>query len=132
MRQSKVEEKILEERGRSTVHPTTGNVQQTGGQQPSWNNKTWKRNWVPREGWQNQRRVTLRLIGEERGPGTMVIDKRQAGEDWRCFNCRGFGHMAQNCNSRRTVERNRRMIQVDNGEELKDNGDSKLPLALQQ
>ena len=51
----------------------------------------------------------------------MAVDRGQAGGDQRCFNCGGFGHMAQNCNSGRTVERNRKMIQMDKGEELKDN-----------
>ena len=51
----------------------------------------------------------------------MAINKGQAGGDWRYFNCGGFGHIAQNCNSERIVERNGRMIQVDKGEELKDN-----------
>jgi len=58
----------------------------------------------------------------EKGPGAMAIDRGQARGDWRCFNCGGFGHMAQNCNLRRTVKRNSRRIQEDKGEELKDSG----------
>ena len=51
----------------------------------------------------------------------MAIDKGQAGGDWRYFNCGDLGHIARNCNSERIVERNGRMIQVEKGEELKDN-----------
>jgi len=40
MRQSRVKEKILGGRGGNMAHPTIGNAQQTGGQQPSWNNET--------------------------------------------------------------------------------------------
>ena len=40
MRQSRVEEKILGSREGNVAHPTTGNVQQPGGQRPSWNNGT--------------------------------------------------------------------------------------------
>jgi len=61
------------------------------------------------------------LTRGERKPEAMAINKGQAGGDWRYFNCGGFGHIAQNCNSERIVERNGRMIQVDKGEELKDN-----------
>jgi len=61
------------------------------------------------------------LTEGEKRPGAMAVDRGQAGGDQRCFNCGGFGHMAQNCNSGRTVERNRKMIQMDKGEELKDN-----------
>jgi len=61
-------------------------------------------------------------MGEEREPRAMTVDRGQAGGDQRCFNCGGFGHRAQNCNSGGTVERNGRMIQTDKGDKLKDNG----------
>jgi len=50
----------------------------------------------------------------------MAINRGQAEGDWRCFNYGGFGHMAQNYNSGRIVERNRKMIQTDKEGELKD------------
>ena len=93
MRQSRAEEKILESRGGNVARPAMGNVQQPGGQQPSWNNRTFRRGWVPRGSWQ-QRGAAPRLTGGERGLGAMVVDRRQGGGDQRCFNCGGFGHMA--------------------------------------
>jgi len=53
MRQSKAEEKILEGRGGNVVRTAMGNAQQPGGQQTSWGNGTFRRNWVPRGGWQS-------------------------------------------------------------------------------
>jgi len=50
------------------------------------------------------------LTRGERKPEAMAINKGQAGGDWRYFNYRGFGHIAQNCNSERIVKRNGRMI----------------------
>jgi len=94
MRQSRAEEKILGSRGGNVICPTIGNAQQPGGQQPSWNSGTFRRNWVPRGGWQQQRGVVPRLTGEEKGPGAMAVDREQRGGDRKCFNCGGFGHMA--------------------------------------
>jgi len=62
-----VEEKILGGRGENVACLTMGNVQQQGRQQSSWNNGTFRRNWVPREGWRNQKETTPRLTGGERG-----------------------------------------------------------------
>ena len=52
----------------------------------------------------------------------MAVDRGQTGEDQRYFNCGSFGHIAQNYNSRRIVKRNGKMIQIDKGKKLKDNG----------
>jgi len=92
MRQSKAEEKILGERRGNTMCLAVGNVQQPEGQQTSWGNGTFRRNWVPRGGWQSQKGTTPRLTGGERGPGAIAVDKGQGGGDRRCFNCGGFGH----------------------------------------
>jgi len=48
----------------------------------------------------------------------MDVDRERSwgGGDWRCFNCRVFGHMAKNC-------QNRRDIREETQEELKENGD---------
>ena len=94
MRQSRAEEKILGGRGGNTTHLAMGNAQQTGGQRPSWNNGTFRRGWVPRGGWQNQRGVAPRLTGGERGLEAMAVDRGQGVEDQKCFNCGGFGHIA--------------------------------------
>ena len=48
MRQSRVEEKILGSKGGNVVHLVIGNTQQPGKQQPSWNNRTFRRDWVLR------------------------------------------------------------------------------------
>jgi len=109
MRQSRAEEKILGSRRGNAACPAMENMQQPGGQQPSWNNGTFRRGWVPRGGWQ-QRRVAPRLTGGERGPGAMAVDRGQGGGDRRCFNCGGFGHMAQNCTMGRPVDKNGRVI----------------------
>jgi len=77
MRQSRVEEKILGRRGGNAACPAIGNAQQTGGQQPSWNNGTFRKGWVPRGGWQNQRGAAPRLTGGERGLGAMAMDRGQ-------------------------------------------------------
>jgi len=61
MRQSRAEEKILGSRGGNAACPAMGNVQQPEEQQPSWNNRTFRRGWVPRGGWQQQRRAAPRL-----------------------------------------------------------------------
>jgi len=94
IRQSRVEEKILEKKGESVVCPVMENVHQLGEQRPSWNNRTFRRGWFPRGGWQNQRGTAPRLIGGERGPGAMAVDRGQGVGDRRYFNCGGFGHMA--------------------------------------
>jgi len=44
--------KILGKRGTNAACPM-GNTQQPGGQQPLWNNRTFRRGWVPRGGWQS-------------------------------------------------------------------------------
>ena len=121
MRQSRAEERILGGKGGNTVHPAMGNVQQPGGQQPSWNNGTFRRGWVPRGGWQNQRGVMPRLTGGERGPKAMAVDRGKIGGDQKCFNCRGFRHMAQNCATGRPVDKNGRVV-WGKEEELKENG----------
>ena len=51
MRQSRAEEKILGSRGGNVVCPVIGNMQQPGEQQLSWNNRTFRRGWIPRGGW---------------------------------------------------------------------------------
>ena len=79
MRQSRAEERILGGKGGNAAHPAMGNAQEPGGQQPSWNNRTFRRGWVPRGGWQNQRGVMPRLTGGERGLGAMVVDR----EGWK-------------------------------------------------
>jgi len=125
MRQSRAEKKILGSRGGNAARPTMGNAQQPGGQRPSWNNGTFRRGWVPRGGWQNQRATTPRLTGGERGPGAMAVDRGQGGGDRRCFNCGGFGHMACNCTTGMPVDRNGRVVWKEEGgktEELKENG----------
>jgi len=122
---SRAEEKILGNRGGNAVCPTMGNAQQPGGQRPSWNNGTFRRGWVPRGGWQQQRGAVSRLTGGERGPGAMAVDRGQGGGDQRCFNCGGFGHMARNCTMGRPVDNNGRVIWAQKGgkvEELKENG----------
>ena len=43
IRQSRVEERILGSRGGNVACPTVGNIQQPGGQRPSWNNGTSRR-----------------------------------------------------------------------------------------
>jgi len=121
MRQSRGEERILGERGGNAAHPAMGNAQQPGGQRPSWNNGTFRRGWVPRGGWQNQREVMPRLTGGERGLGAMAVDRGRMGGDQKCFNCRGFGHMAQNCATGRPVDKNGRVV-WGKEEELKENG----------
>ena len=93
MRQSRAEEKILGSREGNTACPAMGNTQQLGGQRLSWNNRTFRRSWVPRGGWQ-QRGAVSRLIGGGREPGAMAVDREQGGGDQTCFNCQGFGHMA--------------------------------------
>ena len=60
--QSRAEKKILGGTEGNVVHPAIGNVQQLGGQQLSWNNGTFKRGWVLREGWQQQRGAASRLM----------------------------------------------------------------------
>ena len=110
MRQSRAEEKILGGKGGNVAYPTMGNAQQTRGQCPSQNNGTWRRNWVPRGGQKNQRRTIPQLTRGEREPEAMAVDRGQTGEDQRYFNCGSFGHIAQNCNSRRIVKRNGKMI----------------------
>jgi len=110
MRQSRAEERILGSRGGNAAHPTVGNAQQPGGQRPSWNNGTFRKGWVPRGGWQQQRGFAPRLTGEEREPGAMVVDRGQGGRDQRCFNCRGFGHMVRNCTTGRLVDKNGRVV----------------------
>jgi len=62
------------------------------------------------------------LTRREREPEAMAVDRGQTGEDQRYFNCGSFGHIAQNYNSRRIVKRNGKMIQIDKGKKLKDNG----------
>jgi len=61
-------------REENAVCPVIGNVQQPGEQRPSWNNRTFRRGWFPRGGWQNQRGMVPRLTGGERGPGAMAVD----------------------------------------------------------
>jgi len=94
MWQSRAEERMLGNRGGNAARPATRNAQLLGGQRSSWNNGTFRRGWVPKGGWQQQRGVAPRLTGEERGPGAMAVDRGQGGGDRRCFNCGGFGHMA--------------------------------------
>jgi len=125
MRQSRAEEKILGSRGGNVARPATGNAQQSGGQRPSWNNRTSRRGWIPRGGWQQQRGVAPRLTGGERGPGAMAGDRGQRGGDQRCFNCGGFGHMARNCTTGRPIDKNGRVIwrqEEEKTEELKESG----------
>ena len=81
MRQSRAEERILGGKGGNTACPAMENTQQPGGQQPSWTNGTFRRGWVPRGGWQNQRGVMPRLTGGERGPGAMAVDRGRMGGD---------------------------------------------------
>jgi len=55
----------------------------------------------------------------------MAVDREQRGGDRKCFNCRGFGHMACNCITGRPVDRNGRVVWKEEGgkiEELKENG----------
>jgi len=123
MRQSRAEEKMLASGGGNAVCPAMGNAQQPRGQRPSWNNGTFRRGWTPRGGW--QRGMTPRLTGGERGPGAMAVDRGQGGGDQRCFNCGGFGHMAQNCTTGRPVDKNGRVVwgqEEGRTEELKESG----------
>jgi len=46
-----VEEKILGSKGGNAACPAMGNTQQPGGSLSSWNNRTFRRGWVPRGGW---------------------------------------------------------------------------------
>jgi len=94
MRQSRAEKRILGGKGGNAARPAMGNAQQPRGQRPSWNNGTFRRSWVPRGGWQNQRGVMPRLTGGKRGPGAMAVDRGRMGGDRKCFNCGGFGHIA--------------------------------------
>ena len=110
MRQSRAEEKMLGNRGGNAAHPAMGNAQQSGGQRPAWSGGTFRRGWAPRGGWQQQRGITPRLTGGERGPGAMAVDRGQEGGDRRCFNCGGFGHMARNCTTGRPVDKNGRIV----------------------
>ena len=121
MRQSRAEERILGGRKGNAARPAMGNVQQPGGQRPSWNNGIFRRSWVPRGGWQNQRGTAPRLTGGERGPGAMVVDRGQGVGDRRCFNCGGFGHMARNCTTGRPLDKNGRVV-WGKEEELKESG----------
>jgi len=75
------------------AHPAMENAQQPGEQQPSWSNRTFRRDWVLREEWQ-QRGTAPKLTRGEKRLGAITVDRGQAGGDQRCFNCRGFGHMA--------------------------------------
>jgi len=50
MRQSRAEKRILGERRENIACLAIGNTQQSGGQQPSWNNRIFRRGWVSREG----------------------------------------------------------------------------------
>jgi len=50
------------------------------------------------------------LTGGERDPGAMAVDRGQRGGDQRCFNYRGFQHMAQNCITGRPVDKNGRVV----------------------
>jgi len=49
-------------------------------------------------------------VYDKRGPGAMAVDRGQRGRDQRCFNCGGFGHIAQNCMIGRPVDKNGRVI----------------------
>jgi len=109
IRQSRVEERVLG-KGGNAARPAMENAQQPEGQWPSWNNGTFRRGWVPRGGWQSQRGPMPRLTGEERGPGAMAVDRGQGVGSRRCFNCGGFGHMAQNCTTGRPLDKNGRVV----------------------
>ena len=61
------------------------------------------------------------MTGGERGLKAMAVDRGQGVGDQRCFKCGGFGYMAQNCTTERSVDKNRRVV-WGKEEELKESG----------
>jgi len=76
-------------------------VQLSRGARPFWNNR-YQRGFcrAPKEGFGEDLRRREKRGQGTRDPNTMEVD-REWGGDQRCFNCKMFRHMAQNCRNQK-------------------------------
>jgi len=114
-RQSRAEERML---GRNVARPG-GNVQPRGGSYGGRGGQIiqrWGENGGGYRGGGNTFNRGGYQTGPQRDPNAMDVD-RGTGGDRKCYHCRKFGHMAQNCWDRNKV-RVAEMLQ----ESAKENG----------